>query len=332
MNRLRDCFALMRPRQWLKNVFVFTGLIFGGSFYDEALVRAVLMAAASFCLTSSGVYVINDIVDKENDRAHPIKKERPLPSGKVSIPFAIAIGVLCLLFGFVLAFAVSPQVLGIVIIYVLLNIAYSLRLKHVVILDVFCIATGFMLRILAGTAGIGIPPSKWLLLCGLFMTLFLGFAKRRAELSNLKDATKEHRLVLQNYDAGLLDTMNAICATGVILGYSLYTMSPETAHLHGTENLIYTVPFVIYAIFRYLYLIHKWGHGGDPTKDLIHDKHIIAAIFGWVILTAYLLCCSPFETWNLSFAKAPGFDDRKPGYIFTLKIAEPQKLSIGQQL
>lgn len=279
----------MRPKQWLKNVFVFTGIIFGGSFYNEPLVMAVIITAISFCLTSSGIYVINDLIDIESDRMHPVKRFRPLAAGKVSTPVAVSLSAVCLTLGIFLASTVSYKVLGIICAYILLNIAYTFRLKHVVILDVFCIATGFMMRILAGTVGVGIPPSKWLLLCGLLMTLFLGFAKRRAELYKLKDAKGEHRYVLQNYDPSLLDILSAICAAGVIIGYSLYTMSPETVHQHGTENLMYTVPFVIYAMFRYLYLMHKWGHGGDPTHDLIRDKHILAAVLGWVALTVYVL-------------------------------------------
>jgi 4-hydroxybenzoate polyprenyltransferase len=279
----------MRPKQWLKNVFVFTGIIFGGSFYNETLVMAVIQTTVAFCLTSSGVYIVNDIVDVENDRVHPVKKNRPLASGKVSLPSAIVLGVLCLFFGIYLASTISAKVLGIIVSYVILNIAYSFKLKHVVILDVFCIATGFMMRILAGTAGVGIPPSKWLLLCGLLMTLFLGFAKRRSELSHVKNSVEEHRYVLKNYDPGLLDTLSAICAAGVIMGYSLYTMSPDTVRMHGTENLMYSVPPVIYALFRYLYLMHKWGHGGDPTHDLFRDKHILAAVAIWAAVTIYVL-------------------------------------------
>lgn len=279
----------MRPKQWIKNVFVFTGIIFAGSFYDEQLLRAVFLAAASFCLTSSGIYVINDMVDVEHDRVHPTKKFRPLAAKQISPSLAGVLSAVCLVGGVFLAYMVSTKVLVIVIAYVILNIAYSLRLKQVVILDVFCIATGFMMRILAGTVGVNIPPSKWLLLCGLFMTLFLGFAKRGAEIRKLKNAGADHRLVLQNYDPRLLDTLSAICAAGVIIGYSLYTMSPDTVRLHGTENLMYTVPFVIYAIFRYLYLMHKWGHGGDPTQDLIRDKHILASVCGWILLTVYVL-------------------------------------------
>lgn len=289
MNKPYDCLRLMRPKQWLKNIFVFTGIIFGGSIYNASLVEAVLMAAIAFCLTSSGIYALNDIVDVENDRHHPKKKFRPLPSGVVSLMVAKILCFLCLAVGIFIALMVSYKVFIIILAYIILNVAYSYRLKRVVIVDVFCIATGFMMRILAGTVGVEVPPSKWLLLCGLLMALFLGFAKRRAELNRLKEAGGEHRIVLSNYDAPLLDIFSAICAAGIIIGYSLYTMSPETVRLHGTENLMYTVPFVIYAIFRYLYLMHKWGHGGDPTRDLIRDKHILASVAVWVALTIYVL-------------------------------------------
>lgn len=279
----------MRPKQWIKNIFVFTGLIFGGSFYNQPLFFKVSLAALSFCFTSSSIYIINDLIDIDIDRGHPIKKYRPLACGQVGKPLALVLSFFCALIGLFIAYQVSLLVLEIIGAYLLLNLAYSLRLKNVVILDVFCISAGFMLRILAGTVGVGIPPSKWLLLCGLLMTLFLGFIKRRAELFHLKEVKGDRRYVLQNYDAGLLDSMSTICASGVIIGYSLYTMSPDTVRLHGTENLMYTVPFVIYAIFRYLYLTHIWGHGGDPTLDIVKDKHILISVFGWVLCTIYFL-------------------------------------------
>lgn len=289
MNNIVNLVRLLRPKEWLKNVFVFTGIIFGGSIYNEPLFLAVVLTAISFCLASSSIYIINDMTDIENDRAHPTKCLRPLPSGQVTFPVSLSLSIFCMIGAFFFAWNISYTVFGIVFIYILMNIAYSLRLKQVVLLDVFCIAAGFMLRILGGTVGVGIPPSKWLLFCGLFMTLFLGFAKRRAELSKLKEAKGNYREVLNNYDSGLLDTMTAICCSGVIIGYSLYTMSAETVRLHGTENLIYTVPFVIYAMFRYLYLMHRWGQGGDPTKDLIRDKHILTSVCAWIILTAFIL-------------------------------------------
>jgi len=289
MNNPKDIIHLIRPLQWIKNGFVFTGLLFSGGWSNHELVWTVCFAAIAFCLASSSIYVLNDLIDCENDRFHPKKKNRPLPAGTVSVPMAIFLSGLCGLGSLLLAAFLSYKVFLIIVAYILLNIAYTLRLKHVVILDVFCISAGFMLRILVGTVGVGIPPSKWLLLCGLLVTLFLGFAKRRAELIALKQTSDEHRQVLKNYGPLLLDEIIAICATGVIITYSLYTMSPETVRIHKTENLIYTVPFVIYAIFRYIYLLHHTQGGGDPTKDLLRDKHIIASVICWAVLTFYFL-------------------------------------------
>jgi 4-hydroxybenzoate polyprenyltransferase len=289
MNRPLDLLKLMRPSQWLKNIFVFTGIIFGDSLANFPLLWKVFLAASAFALASSCIYIINDIADIKNDRMHPKKRHRPLPAGKVSIPFAVGLSVFAGIGGLALAFYVSPKILAIILAYMVLNLAYSFKLKEIVILDVFCISAGFMLRIFAGTFGVNIPPSRWLLLCGLLMTLFLGFAKRRAEMIALKNNKSAQREVLQNYDQTVLDTLSAICATGVIMGYSLYTMSPETIALHRTQNLIFTVPFVIYALFRYIYIVHHCASGGDPTYDLVKDKHIITSVIGWIALTTFLI-------------------------------------------
>jgi len=173
--------------------------------------------------------------------------------------------------------------------YVIMNVAYSFWLKHVVVIDVFIIAAGFMLRILAGTIGVGIHPSRWLLLCGLMVTLFLGFAKRRAELNTLLHGEATHREVLDDYGPVFLDTMIAISAAGVIMSYSLYTLSPDTIRIHATENLIYTVPFVLYGIFRYIYLLHHRSGGGDPSRELARDPHILITMGAWLLVTLWLI-------------------------------------------
>lgn len=289
MNRPYAIIRLIRPVQWLKSCFVFTGFLFGEQFNNLELFFRIVLAAVAFSFVSSCIYIINDIVDRENDSNHPQKKQRPLPSGEVTIPFAIGLSALLGAGGFALGLWVSYKVAIILVAYALVNIIYSYRWKHIVIVDVFCISFGFMLRILAGTIGVDIPPSKWLLLCGMMITLFLGFAKRRAEIIALADNKEEHRKVLENYDPIFLDEVIAICATGVIISYSLYTMSSQTVQIHQTENLTYTVPFVIYGLFRYLFLLHHQHLGGDPTKDLIHDRHIIAAVGGWAIITCYFL-------------------------------------------
>jgi 4-hydroxybenzoate polyprenyltransferase len=289
MNNVLDLLRLMRPHQWVKNAFVFTGLLFGHAWHDPSLVTQVVMAFAAFCLVSSAVYVFNDIVDLEQDRLHPKKCLRPLAAGKVGLSAAAMLALLLGVLGLVLAYVASPKVLLILVGYALMNIAYTLRLKHVVILDVFIIATGFMLRILAGTLGVGIPPSQWLLLCGLMVTLFLGFTKRRAEIIALAEDKATHRKVLEHYSPVLLDKMIGITAAGLIMSYSLYTMNADTIRIHGTANLIYTVPFVMYGVFRYIYLLHHQSRGGDTAHDLVRDPHLFIVVGAWLLATILLI-------------------------------------------
>jgi 4-hydroxybenzoate polyprenyltransferase len=289
MNRMIDLLRLMRPHQWIKNSFVLIGLLFGHAWHDPALVIKAAFAFAAFCLISSTIYIINDIIDIEQDRHHPGKHKRPLPSGKLKISSAAMFAALLGATGLGLAVFASSKVVLILLIYAVMNLAYSLKLKHVVILDVFIIATGFMLRILAGTLGLGIPPSQWLLLCGLMVTLFLGFSKRRAEIIALSADKTAHRKVLEHYSPVLLDKMIVVTAAGLIMSYSLYTMNPETMLIHGTPNLIYTVPFVIYGVFRYIYLLHHQSSGGDPSKDLVRDPHMLIVLLGWLVTTIALI-------------------------------------------
>lgn len=289
MNMLLAMLRLMRPHQWIKNAFVFTGLLFGHAWHDPALVSKVLLAFAAFCLISSTIYILNDIIDIEQDRHHPKKRLRPLPSGQLSVAAAIALALVLGSASLVLAMWASTTVLLIVLGYAVMNVAYSLYLKHVVILDVFIIATGFMLRILAGTLGVGVPPSQWLLLCGLMVTLFLGFSKRRAEILALSEDKTSHRKVLEHYSPVLLDKMIVVTASGLIMSYSLYTMNPETIRIHGTANLIYTVPFVMYGVFRYIYLLHHQSRGSDTARDLVRDPHLLIVVVGWLVSTILLI-------------------------------------------
>jgi 4-hydroxybenzoate polyprenyltransferase len=283
---LKSLLRLMRPKQWVKNGFVFTGLLFSNEYNNSALLPKVFLTFIAFCLISSCVYTFNDIYDCESDRLHSKKKFRPIPAGEVTVRQASILSVILGIAGLCIGFSVSLTVLALLAAYIVINILYTYWFKKVVILDVFCISAGFMLRIMAGTLGVGIPPSKWLLLCGMTVTLFLGFAKRRAELL-IK--APERREVLQKYSPVILDQILAICATSSIITYSLYTMSAETIRIHQTDNLIYTVPFVIYALFRYIYLLHKHKQGEDPSQELFKDPHIMGAVAGWAILTFYLV-------------------------------------------
>jgi 4-hydroxybenzoate polyprenyltransferase len=289
MNGLKPYLKLLRPHQWLKSGFVFVGLLFGHAWQEPVLVHKVVLAAAAFALAASAVYILNDLADREGDREHPEKRHRPLAAGSVSASQALLLAGVCSVSALMLAYAATNTVLLIVLLYAALNVAYSLGLKHVVLLDVFIVAAGFMLRILAGTLGVGIAPSHWLLLCGLMLTLFLGFAKRRAELNAMAGRGGSHRQVLDDYDPLLLDKLIGICAAGAIISYSLYTVSAETVATHGTVNLIYSVPFVIYGIFRYLFLLHRRGGGGDPAAALLQDTHLLGAFGGWFVTVIALL-------------------------------------------
>jgi len=289
MAALSPYLKLLRPYQWVKSGFVFVGLLFGHAWNDPALIADVVLVAAAFSLAASAVYVFNDLADRERDREHPQKRHRPLASGAISVSQALLLGGACIGVALALAASVSPTALAIIVGYAALNVGYSLGLKHVVVLDVFIISAGFMLRILAGTLGVDIEPSHWLLLCGMMITLFLGFAKRHAEISALEGGAGSHRKVLEDYDQTLLDQMIGICAGGAIVSYSLYTVSAETVAMHGTSALIYTVPFVVYGIFRYLFLLHRRGGGGDPSAALMRDRHLAGALAGWLFAVVLLL-------------------------------------------
>ncbi|OOC10641.1 MULTISPECIES: UbiA prenyltransferase family protein [Thioalkalivibrio] len=305
---LQPIFKLLRPHQYIKNGFVFLGPVFAHAWEGETLLAATL-AFLAFCAMASAVYVLNDILDVEADRRHPTKCRRPLASGAIGIPAARIILSVLVVLALALGLLVSAWVTGLLAGYLVLNIAYSLALKHVVILDVFSIAGGFMLRILAGTLGLGIEPSQWLLLCGLMLTLFLGFAKRRSELAETAvtagpapadpapesrddsrgDTRGDTRRVLDDYSTALLDQFIAISAACTVIAYGLYTVSPEVIALHGTDELIYTLPFVIYGIFRYLYLLHFRGRGGDTSRDLFTDAHLLVTVVAWLGVTLAVL-------------------------------------------
>lgn len=278
MSLMLSLVRLMRPHQWLKNVFVFAGLMFSQSWGDGPLVARILLTFAAFCCISSAVYILNDWRDRASDALHPIKFKRPLASGAVSVPMALSLAGVLFIAGGLLA-ANNRVLLLLLGIYLVLNLAYSWGLKHVPVVDVSIIATGFMLRLLAGTLAVGIPPSRWLLLTGLFIALFLGFSKRKAE--SFHDANRQ-RAVMEGYPSSLLDTFMATTMTATILTYSLYATSPESQIQHG-ERLVYTVPVVIFGLLRYAYQVHQ-GRGEDVSRDLLRDPWIILSLVAWLLI------------------------------------------------
>jgi 4-hydroxybenzoate polyprenyltransferase len=292
---MRDWIRLLRPHQWIKSSFVLVGFLFGRRWNDAALAADVGWMVVAFCLAASAVYALNDVVDRDADRAHPVKRNRPVASGAIGVSTALIIGALLLIAALAIAAYVSTAGLACIAAYAVINLVYSLGAKHVAVLDVFMIASGFMLRILAGTIGVGIEPSQWLLLCGLMITLFLGFVKRRAETLVLAEGSSAHRPALQDYTPALLDNMITVSAAGVIVTYSLYTVSPDTIRVHGTDRLVLSLPFVLYAMFRYLFLLHARGGGGDPSRDLLSDAQLVIAALGWIAVTMYLVRGSLFS-------------------------------------
>ncbi|MGQ0511148.1 MAG: UbiA prenyltransferase family protein [Betaproteobacteria bacterium] len=289
MSRALAWLALLRPQQWVKNSFVLAGLLFGHGWRDPELAFAAAIATAAFCLGSGAVYAFNDCRDAAGDREHPDKRLRPVASGAVAPREAYALAAASAASGLALAAWAGWLVAAILAAYLTLNIAYTLGLKRVRVLDVILIASGFMLRLLAGTAGIGIEPSRWLLACGFLLTLFLGFAKRRAELSKLADDAAQHRPVLGRYTIAFLDRAIGICASGMSLTYALYTLSAGTAALHGTGDLILTLPWVLLGTARYLYRLHFRGGGGDPTEELLRDPLLGASVLGWVATVLWVI-------------------------------------------
>lgn len=289
---MKNIIRLLRPHQYLKNGFVWVGVLFSPVHGLDTFL-ATFWVFLGFCAAASCVYVFNDIFDRETDRRHPTKCQRPIARGAITLPLAWLISGALALLALGLSSRGGWQAPALIAVYLVINLAYSGGLKHVVILDVFIIAAGFMLRVLAGTIGVGIAPSHWLLLTGLMLTLFLGFAKRRAELLALENIGRGDkasvRQVLDDYSPVVLDQLIGITAACVMLSYGLYSVSQETVRAHGTYALFYTLPFVIYGIFRYLYLLHHHAFGNDTARDLMRDPHLIVNGVAWLLVTLLVL-------------------------------------------
>ena len=276
---------LARPKQWLKNFFVFAPLLFSRHIFDPSYVINSLEAFFTFCLISSAVYIINDILDVESDRAHPKKKFRPIASGEISVNQALIFLVILAAVIVLTFFFEKPVFIFVIALYFLTNLFYSLKIKSVVLLDVFFISFGFMLRVLGGAAAIGVTVSSWMVLTTIFISLFLAISKRRGELSQIVNAENigKQRPVLKEYSVEFADQLNTIAAAGTIISYALYTVSERTLSTFGTEKLIYTTPFVIYGIFRYMYLMHKKNLGESPTSIVVKDLPILLNVIFWFL-------------------------------------------------
>lgn len=274
----------LRPHQWTKNLLVFAALLFSKHLFEPEPFARAFLAFVSFCGLAGAVYLWNDIADIERDRLHPKKKHRPLAAGHLSIRTA-TLGAIALVTGaLTLSFALDVRLGLCAAAYLALNLAYSFGLKHVVILDVLSISIGFVMRALAGAYAIDAPVTEWLLVLALLLALFLALAKRRHELTSLSTDATSHRAILAEYSPYLIDQMTSVVTASVVTAYAFYTLSPETVQKFGTAKLSWTLPLVLYGIFRYLYLVHQKERGDSPTDMLLTDKPLLATVALWVVL------------------------------------------------
>ncbi len=281
---------LVRVPQWIKNFFVFVPLLFSQHLFDVDYFSTTLFAFVVFCLASSLIYVINDIIDIEADKAHPTKKNRPLPSGLISKRSALIVAVFLTAVIVILLPQFNKEFLYFVTAFVLLNVLYSFWFKHIVILDVFSIAAGFSIRVLAGAVVISVPISSWLILTTMFISLFLGVMKRHSELILVaENENAPSRKVLSQYSLNFADQMATVAAAGVIICYALYTVSERTVLAFGTENLIYTTPFVVYGIFRFMYLEYISNKGDNTTKIVFSDLQLILTVLIYAFTTVSII-------------------------------------------
>lgn len=278
-----------RPLEWIKNTIMFAALLFSRNLLEPDLLLKTLLAIGVFCLASSTVYLLNDICDRNEDKNHPIKGLRPIASGALPIAMATQAALLMSIVALTGSFVMNWSFGLITSSYLLLNILYSKWLKHLVILDVFSIATGFVLRVIAGAVVIDVVVSHWLLICTGLLALFLGFSKRRYELVTLSNDASLQRRVLGDYNLHFLDMMIGIVTSATLVGYILYTVSEETIQRFHTDWLLLTVPFVLYAIFRYLYLVYHKDHGGNPSKSFLSDRPLLISIILWVIASGLII-------------------------------------------
>ncbi|MBN1353364.1 MAG: decaprenyl-phosphate phosphoribosyltransferase [Candidatus Omnitrophica bacterium] len=279
---MKDLFFALRPQQWIKNFLVFMPLIFGKKLFVFPLNLDTLFTYFIFCAAASASYLINDIIDRKNDQFHPTKSLRPIAAGAVTLKTAWITAVTLGAFSIVIAFAIDRSFGMLMAFYMIFNAIYTKALKNVVIIDVFCLGAFFLLRVIGGSFVSKVVMSHWILIMTVLLAFFLGFNKRRCELKTLKLDALNHRYVLTEYSPYLIDQIIAVITSSVVIAYMLYTVDARTIHEFGTKNLIYSIPFVYYGIFRYLYLVHKLGKGGDPTRLLLLDRPMQINLVLWL--------------------------------------------------
>ncbi|TMA32669.1 MAG: decaprenyl-phosphate phosphoribosyltransferase [Deltaproteobacteria bacterium] len=284
-----DLLEAMRPRQWSKNVFVFAGIVFAGRLFEVRAELRVLAVFFVFCAAASSVYLANDIADRASDAHHPVKRLRPIASGRLSPRAAGLASAALAIAALAGAAALNLGTLAITVAYLVSTLAYSFGLKRVFLLDVMIVAAGFVLRAAVGAAVIDAEISPWLLVCSFLLALFLALGKRRAEMVLLGEAASNHRPALGEYSLPLVDSWLTALAGAAIVSYALYTQSPRTVEHFGTTSLLYTVPFVIYALFRYQNHVMRLDAGGDPGSLLVQDRGLWLALLGWAVTAAVVI-------------------------------------------
>ncbi len=288
MSLPRALLRSLRPHQWTKTLFVLAALAFSKHLFDADAVLRAVGAFAVFCALSGATYLLNDVADVEQDRLHPTKRLRPIAAGELPLAMARVAWVVIMLGALLASLALGGPFALAAACYLALNVAYSFSLKHVVILDVLEIAIGFVLRAVAGAVAIGVVFSHWLLVCTLLIALFLALAKRRHELVTLGDAAG-HRPILAEYSPYLLDQMISVVTASCLTAYAFYTLAPDTIEKYRTDRLSLTIPFVIYGIFRYLYLVHRKELGGSPSDLLLTDRPLLAAVALWALAVVMIV-------------------------------------------
>lgn len=277
----------MRPKQWAKNVLLFAGVVFAGELTDVSMVALSAAGFAIFCALSATAYLVNDVVDAERDRAHPSKRRRPVAAGAVSRPLALGTAVLLAVAGLSTSWLLGPRFAAIAAGYMLLTLAYSAWLKHILLIDVIALAVGYVLRAAAGAIAIEVEISPWLLLCTILVALFIALTKRRHELLLLDTTAAQHRKILEEYSGPLLDQMISLVSSATLIAYALYTFFSDQAR--SNELLVITLPLVVYGLFRYLYLVYRRGQGGSPEDLIFSDAPLLACIALWAVSVGALI-------------------------------------------
>jgi len=291
----RSLFAALvveaRPKHWVKNVLLFAGIVFAKQLTNPVAIGQALAAFVIFCAVASSIYYLNDLADRKADAAHPKKRYRPIAAGEIPVPLAWAVALCGIAGSLVAAFLLQPTFGVIVATYVALQFAYTYYLKNQVLLDVFALGASFVLRVMAGAFVIAVPVSPWLYVCTVLFSLMLGFAKRRHELVLLESGAGSHRKVLEEYSATLLEEIIAVLTSATVMAYALYTFNAE--NLPKNRAMMFTIPFVLYAVFRYLYLVYRKGEGGDPVEALYSDRPLLVCIALWGIASIGILYFVP---------------------------------------